>query len=161
MSEADASLPTILLVDDEPMILSALCAAFELEGDCRVLAFGDPEDALDHLREHGADLIISDFLMPGIDGIELLRRARALDPLVPRILLTGYADKESAMRAINEAGIFQYVEKPWSCADFRIVLRNALERRLLLRSLSTRASQLARANAHLDELRGELLRTFG
>lgn len=161
MSFETQRLPTILLVDDEPMILSALCASFELEGDCRVVSFECPLAALDHLREHGADLVISDFLMPKMDGIELLRRARDIDPLAPRVLLTGYADKESALRAINEAGIFQYIEKPWSCSDLRTVVRKALDRRCLLKRLGTRAYELVRAKAHLDELRGELLRSFG
>jgi response regulator RpfG family c-di-GMP phosphodiesterase len=59
------------------------------------------------------DVIVADFMMPGMDGITFLRQARDR-PLATRILLTGYADKENAIRAINEAGLYYYLEKPWN-----------------------------------------------
>ena len=63
------------------------------------------------------DVVLSDFKMPGMDGLAFLARVRAAYPDAVLILLTGYADKESAIRAINEVGIWQYVEKPWDLGE--------------------------------------------
>ena len=95
-----------------------------------------------------------------MDGIEVLARARAIDATVPRILLTGYADKDAAIRAINEAGLFQYIEKPWSNDALRVTLRNALERHCLLACLTSRATELRRADRKLEDLQREVLRAF-
>lgn len=150
----------VLVIDDEPIILSTLAAFLELEGYAQVDCFSDGREALAHFGRHGANVILCDYLMPGMDGVDVLARARDLDPRVPRILLTGYADKDAAIRAINEVGLFQYLEKPWSNDDLRLVLRNALERHCLLCCIGDRSSELEVAHGHLDELQREVLRAF-
>ena len=62
-------------------------------------------------------------------------------PLVPRVLLTGYADKENAIKAINEVGLYQYIEKPWNNDDLRLIIRNALEKTVLLRQLKEKIQE--------------------
>jgi DNA-binding NtrC family response regulator len=151
----------IVLVDDEPMILCALSAFLEIEGYNEVHCFEDGREAVAFVQQQGCDLVICDMLMPQIDGIEVLSRMRSLDPRIPRILLTGYADRESAVRAINQAGLFNYLEKPWANEQLGAVVRNALQQRRLLKCLSERAAELDIANGRLQELESRILRAFG
>jgi len=81
-------------------------------------------------------------------------------PLVTRILLTGYADKENAIRAINEAGLYHYFEKPWSNDQLRIVIRNGVERSTLFQELEARVSELESANQDLNDIRRRLIRAL-
>ncbi|UCD63483.1 MAG: SpoIIE family protein phosphatase [Candidatus Zixiibacteriota bacterium] len=118
--------PVIMIVDDESMVTKSLTTLIELETDYAVVAFQSPTEALEYLKKSTVDLIISDFLMPEITGLELLEQARKMHPEVPRILLTGYADKKNAIEAINAVGLFQYIEKPWDNENLKIVIRNGL-----------------------------------
>src|SRR5687767_11186634 len=95
------------------MITSSIRNFLELETPHVVTTFTVPQEAADWLRANPVDLIVSDYVMPEMNGIDFLIAARKIQPAATRILLTGYTDKENAIRAINEAGIFQYVEKPW------------------------------------------------
>src|SRR5690349_18596251 len=105
---------TVMIVDDEQMVLTSLATYLELETQYGIVTFTSGEQAVAHLAKNPVDLIISDFLMPGMDGIAFLARAREIVPEVPRIILTGYADKENAIKAINQVGLFHYIEKPWN-----------------------------------------------
>lgn len=104
---------TILVVDDEVDILLSLTELFQtaLEG-VEVLTARDGPTALDLLQFHPVDAIVCDYRMPGMDGLEVLRRASQVAPEVPRIMLTAYPDLELAMRAINEAHIESFLTKP-------------------------------------------------
>jgi DNA-binding NtrC family response regulator len=95
-----------------------------------------------------------------MDGISFLARVREIKPEVPRIILTGYADKENAIKAINEVGLFQYVEKPWENVDFLIILRNGLEKRKLLTKLQQKIEEISHAYGELDGLQKEIMKTF-
>ena len=108
----------IVVVDDDKIVTSAFSALLKVEKFSDVHLFNNPEDALVFLKENTPDLIISDFLMPQMNGLEFLSKAKELHPEVSKILLTGYADKENAIRAINEVGLYRYIEKPWSNDDF-------------------------------------------
>jgi DNA-binding NtrC family response regulator len=150
----------VVLIDDEPLVTTALSNLLFLELDIEAISFNDPRKALDFLGSDRVEVIISDFLMPGVDGIELLRAARSAQPEVPRILLTGYADKENAIKAINEVQLFQYVEKPWDNAQLMNVVRAGLERQHLIRTLYTTIEQLAKTERDLSALRKGLVRAF-
>ena len=154
----DESSPTVLVVDDEEMVGSALASFLELETSYHVLTFTRPAEALDHLE--AADCIIADFMMPEMDGIEFLKRARKQRPEAARIMLTGYADKENAIRAINEVGLYYYLEKPWNNEHLKLVVRNAVERSRLLLELESRAEELEGANAQLAEIQRRLIQAF-
>ena len=103
----------ILIVDDEAMVTKTLGMLLGLEGFSNVVSYNDPNEALLYLKDNEVDLIISDFIMPQMNGIDFLENAKKTQKDVSTILLTGYADKENAIRAINEIGIFKYIEKPW------------------------------------------------
>jgi DNA-binding NtrC family response regulator len=150
----------LLLVDDDEMVLSSLTALLELETEYRVHTARGGEEALALAAEHDFDLVISDYLMPGLNGIDLLARLKEQQPWAPRILLTGYADKENAIRAINEVGLFQYIEKPWDNAHLLLVIRNALERRHLVQALQQKIAEADQAAGRLDDLQQDILRAF-
>jgi len=101
----------ILIVDDEEMVTTSLRSFLELETDYEVVTFTSPIEALEYVRENPIDLIVSDYLMPDVDGISLLLQIKQLRPNATRVLLTGYADKENAIKAINDVGLYQYIEK--------------------------------------------------
>ena len=91
--------PRILLVDDEDIVTTSIKSFLNLETDYEVVVFNSPRRALDYLGKAPVDLVVSDFLMPEMDGIQFLLEVKKLYPQTVRILLTGYADKESAIRA--------------------------------------------------------------
>ena len=72
----------------------------------------------------------------------------------------GHADKENAIKAINEVGIFQYIEKPWDNEDLRIIIRNGLEKKLLMKHLQAKIDQVNEAYSELLSIQQEVLKTF-
>ncbi|CAN5765451.1 hypothetical protein BH23GEM10_BH23GEM10_07450 [soil metagenome] len=151
---------TVMIVDDEPMVLTALRSFLELETGYRVLTFITAQQALDALAEERVDVIVSDYMMPGMDGITFLCHAREARPLTTRILLTGYADKENAIRAINEAGLYHYLQKPWDNDHLKLVIRNGIERSQLFTELDSRVAALEDANRELNGFRQKLMQAF-
>lgn len=141
----------ILIVDDEPMVTKTLNMLLGLEGFGNVVSFNDPMDALKWLENSEVDLIISDFIMPQMNGIEFLEGAKKLQKDVSTILLTGYADKENAIRAINEIGIFKYIEKPWDNNNLIINIKNALTQTRLKKELDKKIQELEQANKKLED----------
>ncbi len=152
--------PTIFVVDDEEMVAVALQSFLELEMPYTVKPFLSPLSALEALESETAAVIIADFMMPGMDGISFLRKCRDLHPMATRILLTGYADKENAIRAINEAGLYYYLEKPWNNDHLKLVVRNGVERSALFNELDARVSALEHANQELYGIRRRLIQAF-
>jgi signal transduction histidine kinase len=145
LSGSDFEQARLVVIDDEPMITQALRVFFELEMSISPTLFNDPATAVEFLAEHEVDLIISDIMMPGIDGIELLRRVREVQPDTPRVVLTGFADKNRAVVAINEVGVFQFLEKPWHNEQLRRLVLNVLERKLLVQRLAQERAKLVQA----------------
>ncbi|HEV8312501.1 MAG TPA: response regulator [Burkholderiaceae bacterium] len=105
----------ILLVDDEPHVLAALQRALRLHfGQAlRIETNVDAADALLRARARTWDLVISDYRMPRMNGLEFLRGLRALQPHIVRIVLSASSDLSTIMRAVNEVGVFRYLIKPW------------------------------------------------
>lgn len=123
----NASIPyRILLVDDEPNVLSALRRVFQQE-NYQVVTAGNGQEALDLLRRETFHLMISDYMMPVMNGGELLRQAKALRPELIRIMLTGHADTGAIMSAINEGAVYKFILKPWNDDDLRVTVALALE----------------------------------
>ncbi len=152
--------PHILILDDEEMVLTSLSSFLELETDYNVITFTEGSKALEHIKKEQVDLVISDYLMPEMDGITFLGKVKEIDPQITRIVLTGYADKENAIKAINDVGLFQYIEKPWDNDDLRIVIRNGLEKQQLMRELQKKVGEIQKAYGDLQGLHREILKAF-
>ncbi|KZY68746.1 MULTISPECIES: HD domain-containing phosphohydrolase [unclassified Oleiphilus] len=118
----------IVIVDDEQDVLNSMKRVFR-KSPFEVHTFDSGERAVEVLKDLRPDLIISDMRMPGMDGAEFLSQAKSIVPAAPRILLTGQADKEDTVRAINDGEIFAFVSKPWDNTEFLALAEDALARR--------------------------------
>lgn len=113
----------VLLLDDEPNILRALrrCLAAidpqHLDGEpLRVDTFSSPANALRSCEDVTFDLILTDFRMPRMDGVEFLTRVMPIQPDAPRVIISGFADRDAIIAAINDAQLTRFIEKPWEDA---------------------------------------------
>ncbi len=140
----------IVVVDDEKIVTSAFRTFFKVEGVEGGAFFNSPVEALEYMKSNAPDLIISDFLMPEMNGLEFLREAKKLYPETSMILLTGYADKENAIKAINEVGLYKYIEKPWDNDDLLMNIKNGVERSHLLSRLKEKIAELEEAKKQLE-----------
>ncbi len=114
----------VLAVDDEVNILAALrrslasIDATRLDGDALyVETFTSPEAALERSETLEFDLVLTDYRMPTMDGVEFLLRFLEIQPNVPRAIISGYADREAIIAAINQAQLTRFIEKPWDDDD--------------------------------------------
>lgn len=121
----------LLLVDDEPGILRALVRVFRQE-NYEVISAGSGEEGLQRLAEGSFHLVISDFLMPGMDGARFLREVKERSPDTIRIMLTGHANTDAVMGAINDGAVYKFILKPWNDDDLRITVALALEQHDLI-----------------------------
>ena len=156
----NSRVPLLVIVDDEEMVLASLRSFLALETDYEVLTFSSPLRALASIRESQIDLVISDYLMPEMTGIEFLLEVKKLQPYATRILLTGYADKENAIRAINEVNLYQYIEKPWSNDDLKLIIQNGLERRFLMADLEAKIGEVQQAQRSLQDIQAQIIKAF-
>jgi len=138
---------SILVVDDEEAILESI--ELTLAGEYRVFTAQTGEEGLEILEREEIDLVIADQVMPGMSGVEFLERAIELNPRAVRMMLTGYADISSLIRAINEGRIYRYIAKPWEPDELRINVKRALESYELISENAQLAGALAEANARL------------
>ena len=151
MTNNDYKTKRIIVVDDDNIVLSTLKMLLEIEGFSNVNYFDKPENALEYIKENTPELVLSDFLMPDMNGIEFLSEVNKLYPDVSTILLTGYADKENAIKAINTVGIYKYIEKPWDNADLLLSIKNGLERSGLICELNQKIEELSQAKMQLEK----------
>lgn len=140
----------IVIVDDDKIVTSTLKTLFKMEGFSNAYYFNNPKEAVEFLKIEKPDLILSDFLMPDMNGFEFLSIAKELYPEVSMILLTGYADKENAIKAINEIGLYKYIEKPWDNDDLIFNIKNGVERSHLLSQLREKINELEIAKTQLE-----------
>ena len=152
--------PAVLIVDDEEMVITSIRAFLQLETEYEVKGITNPEEAVRFLEVNPVDVVVSDYLMPKMNGLQVLAKAKELQAEAARVLLTGHADKQSAIQAINDVGLFQYLEKPWDNSQLLLVIQAAIERTRLLRTLRSKISQLDEAHSNLKDVQGRLLRAF-
>jgi response regulator RpfG family c-di-GMP phosphodiesterase len=126
MTESDIS---ILLVDDEPNVLKALSRLFK---DYHLSTACSSEEALSMAEQRQFDLVITDYKMPGINGVDFLILFKRIQPDAVRIVLSGLADLEGVQHAINEAEVFRFINKPWSNLEITTVVKNGLAHRRML-----------------------------
>lgn len=148
---------TLLCVDDEPNILSALRRVFRSKG-YQVLVAGSGDEGLDTLAHQPVDLVISDMRMPGMNGAQFLAQVAERWPMIMRLLLTGYAEVDAAIDAVNSGHIYGYYSKPWEDMELCLAVENAIrqkrlseEKEHLLKELTERNQQLKTLNANLDK----------
>lgn len=130
----------ILIVDDDESILKALrrllamtpCTvgdeAVKLTAEC----YTSPEEALEKMRHTAYALILSDYRMPRMNGVKFLKAAREIQPDASRLILSGYADLNGLIGAINEAGICRFISKPWNDYELTATLGQVLAMRDLM-----------------------------
>lgn len=146
---------TVLLVDDETGILNSLRRLLRKE-PWQLLTAENAEQALQLADQHALDMIVSDARMPGMDGAELLAEIQRRQPDCVRVLLTGYADVSTTVRAINEGRIYHYISKPWDDDELLLTLRQGLALRVSERERK-RLEKLTRLqNRQLRELNNSL-----
>jgi DNA-binding NtrC family response regulator len=151
----------VLLVDDEPPILRSLVRLLTFE-TYELTTAGTAADALAELAKNEISVVLTDFDLGGVDGVELLREARRLSPDTSRILFSGHIDIELLRRAVNGGEVYRFVTKPWEDDELLQAVRQGVERSQLLRrnrALGERAEeqnrQLKRFNAELEQMVGE------
>lgn len=141
----------VLCVDDEPSILSSLRRMFRPAG-YRIHAATSGQEGLAILAKESIDVVISDMRMPEMNGAEFLERVREDWPDTVRMLLTGYADMQSTVAAINHGGIYRYISKPWNEGDLLATVREALETRALRREKERLERVVRQQNEELKHL---------
>jgi len=119
------SLYPVLIVDDEPSVLSALKR--ELKAFVPVITCGTPLEALKVLKTRTVAVVISDYKMPGQNGIELLSSLKELPYEPVKILMTAFSELDIAVEAVNTAGIFYFLRKPWNSVELKTLVSRALD----------------------------------
>src|SRR6185312_2032651 len=140
---------SLLIVDDEPYILTTLTAL--LAKEYVVLTADCTEAAQNLLARQSIDLILTDQKMPRQSGIQLLEWVRENHPHTVRLLMTGYAELEDSIAAINRGQVYHYLLKPWRTEELLQVLRNAAEKRQLEQSRDQLLEQLRQLNSELEK----------
>ncbi|MDP1728040.1 MAG: hybrid sensor histidine kinase/response regulator [Bacteroidota bacterium] len=140
--------PIVLYVDDERNNLLSFKAAFRL--DFNVLMANSPEEALDILSKEEVHVIISDFRMPTMTGVELFEKIRYEYPRPLRILLTAYGDVQNLSDAINRGQVYRYIKKPWAEDDIRFAVKEAFDFYTTKNSLEQKNKELIEAYRDLD-----------
>jgi type II secretory ATPase GspE/PulE/Tfp pilus assembly ATPase PilB-like protein/DNA-binding response OmpR family regulator len=121
----------VLLVDDEPNVLSALKRVFRQE-NYEIVTAANGNEALIALKTQAFHVVISDFMMPGMDGGEVLRQVRALQPDTIRMMLTGHADVGAVVAAVKAGAVYKFMLKPWNDDDLRVTVALAIEQHELV-----------------------------
>jgi two-component system response regulator HupR/HoxA len=160
---ANLRLPTVLVVDDEVRSQDAMRRT--LEEDFTVLTASGADDARQQLERHEVNVILCDQRMPGLTGVQFLKEVRERWPDVVRIVISGYTDSEDIIAGINDAGIYQYILKPWVPDHLLATVRNAAEAQTLQRETARLDLELRTATPVLRQRAAHKLerarRTFG
>ena len=142
----------ILFVDDEEYILEIASQIF-IESGIEILTARNAAEALDVVRTHEIAVLVSDNHMPGMRGIDLLSRVKALSPETVKILMTGFADLETALEAINRVEVFRFIVKPWENTQLVGLVEDALKRYRLIKSIIRGDENTMRSLVHALELK--------
>jgi len=147
---------TILYIDDEPHNLRTFKATFKWDYD--ILTAQSAFEGFDILEKNEVQLIISDQRMAGLSGTEFFKKVVKRFPEPMRIILTGYSELDTIIRAINDCGIYRYMTKPWKESDIKKTIEDTLEvyqlrkdKERLLEELSKANKKLSAENSYLKE----------
>jgi CheY-like chemotaxis protein len=147
--------PRLLIVDDEEAILETM--TFTFEDDYEVFTSTSANEALTLLDKHAPiAVVISDQRMPEMTGVEFLARVFALHPTTVRIILTGFADMDAIIRAINDGHVYAYITKPWEPDQLKQVVRRAADHHALTLENERLFGDLRTANSFLEGVMDQL-----
>ncbi|MBI3890461.1 MAG: hybrid sensor histidine kinase/response regulator [Candidatus Wallbacteria bacterium] len=141
---------TLLVVDDEKEITNSIVGLFRR--DYQVFPANSAEDAVEILKREDIHVLMTDQRMPGTTGTAFLASLAESQPEMVRILLTGYADIQAAIDAINTGQVYRYLTKPWNPGELAAIVKQAMQRHRLLRERNRLIDDLQAANAELLEL---------
>jgi PAS domain S-box-containing protein len=145
----DQKLPKILIVDDEEAILETM--TFTFMDEYEVLSTTDPTKAIGILEDNDpVAVVITDQRMPGMTGVELLKQVYDRFPASVRIILTGFADSEATVKAINDGHIYGYVNKPWEPEELKTIVKRGTELHALTIENRRLLEDLRNANLFLE-----------
>lgn len=144
---------TVLFVDDEQPIRSAIERMYLERDDVRCLFASSGQEGLFILEKEDVWVVVSDYLMPGMRGIEFLSKAKNIRPDCVRIMMTAYADLAIAIDAINKSEAYRFVTKPWNNKQLMEIIDEALMRYQLIKSLSSEDEALYLSLAQAVELK--------
>lgn len=122
----------IMIVDDEPNILSSLTRVLKKVDDWEIETYESVVEAIKRAQTTTFELVISDYRMPEMDGVDFLNEIRKFQPEAMRIILSGFTELQALLGAINEAEIFRYICKPWDDHDLIATITHALSHREVL-----------------------------
>ena len=154
-ASGDRERPGVLLVDDEPMALKTLDRLLSRE-PVRVFTAGSAGEALTVLERERVHVVVSDHQMSGQSGVQLLATARERWPDIVRIMLTGYTDMNIAVDAINKAGVYRLMTKPWNAMDMRATIRQALDSAEMRREIERLNLVAKNQNRVLEQMNRDL-----
>ncbi|MBD3640519.1 MAG: Flp pilus assembly complex ATPase component TadA [Marinobacter sp.] len=141
----------LLLVDDEPNILASLRRVFQRE-NYELLFARSGAEALKILEKQPVELIMTDFMMPGMNGSELLREVRERWPQTIRIMLTGHANTDAVMGSIKDGAVYRFILKPWNDDDIRLTIALALEQYELMQRNRSLEQQTQKQGRDLETI---------
>ena len=142
---------TLLFIDDEENVLKSLRRIFFAE-NYDIFTASSGKDALVRLENEHIDLVISDHKMPGMTGVELLQETKKRWPDVIRIMLTGHADIQAILGAVNNGAIYKFITKPWNEDDLRLTVSLGLQHKTLLAEKRFAEEENDRYRSHLDAI---------
>ena len=146
-----ARLPAVLLLDDEPNVTAGLKRALHND-PWKIVTAATVGGAFDILARENIDVVVSDERMPGMSGSQFLTEVRKKYPNTIRMILSGQADLEGAVRAINEGEVYRFLLKPCNPAELRITIRQALEHKQLVELSRKLLREYEKKQSILDEL---------
>ena len=141
----------ILLVDDEEMILTALVRTLRSK-EYHFFTAPSAEEALKIIKQEEIDLVISDYKMGEVNGLQLLEEISDVSPDTLNILLTGNADIHMAIDAVNKAVLYKFILKPWDNEELKITIRRALEQKDLLTQNTFLTNELKKRDKVISDL---------
>ncbi len=142
---------TLLIVDDEPNVLKSLKRLL-IDTDYRILTAESGEKGLKILAENEIQVVISDYRMPGMAGVEFLNEVKGKYPDTIRMILSGYADVAAVVEAINEGHIYKFIAKPWNDQEIMTTIIRAFEQYQLQTENARLYTELQNQNRELEEL---------
>lgn len=143
--------PTILIVDDDQNILKSIKRSL-VDENYNILTAANGPEGLDMLAQHKVSLVISDQKMPGMSGLEFLQKVKIDYPNILTLMLTAHADVDTTIKAINDAGVYKFILKPWVPAELRMTIRRAVETRQLILEKTSLQQEVKNRDAILRDL---------